>query len=54
MLIMREKAVSGMMAAASRRDTGMKETIRLKSVSDIAVQTTTEEGLVSLPVSGTK
>ena len=54
--ILREKALSGMMAAAGRGDTGVKELeelIRQKSVSDIAVQTTTEEGLVPLPVSGT-
>ena len=39
--------------AAGRRDALLKkleETIRQKSVSDIAVQTTTEEGLVPLPV----
>ena len=51
-LIMREKAVSGMLATTSRGDGGVKETIRQKSVSDIAVQTTTEEGQVPLPVSG--
>ena len=51
---LREKALSGMLAAAGRGDTGMKEveeTIRQNSVSDIAVQTTNEEGLVPLPVS---
>ena len=50
---MREKAISGMMVEAGRRDALLKkleETIRQKSVSDIAVQTTTEEGLVPLPV----
>ena len=50
--IMREEAVSGMMAAAGRKDTGVEMTIRQKSVSDIAIQTTTEERLVPLPVSG--
>ena len=53
---MREKAISGMMASAGSRDTGrgvkaLEETIKLKSDNDIAVQTTTEEGLVPLPVS---
>ena len=51
-LVMREKAISGMLTAANRGDTGVEKTIRRKSVSDIAVQTTTEEGLVPLPVSG--
>ena len=36
-LILKEKAVSGMLAAAHRGDTGVKQTIRQKSV---AVQTT--------------
>ena len=35
--IMREKALSGMLATASRRDTGVEGTIRLKSVSDIGL-----------------
>ena len=51
---MKERALSGMLAATGRGDTGVKEleeTIKQKSVSDIAVQTTTEEGLVPLPVS---
>ena len=48
---MREKALSGMMAAARKGGTIVEDTIRQKSVSDIAVQTTTEEGLVPLPVS---
>ena len=48
---MREKTLSGMMAAAG--GTSVEDTIRQKSVSDIhvAVQTTTEERLVPLPVS---
>ena len=60
--MMREKAISGMMAATRRGGTSVEDTIRQKSVSDIAVQTTTEtttttvqttieEGLVPLPVS---
>ena len=51
---MREKAISGMMSAAGRRDAVVKEleeTVRLKSVSDVAVQTTAEEKIVPLPVS---
>ena len=48
--MMREKALSGMMAAG-KGGTSVEDTIGLKSVSDIAVQTTTEEGLVPLPVS---
>ena len=49
-LVMREKAISGMMAAG-KGGTIVEDTIRQKSVSDIAVQTTNEEGLVPLPVS---
>ena len=59
---MREKALSDMMAAAGKGGTSVEDTIEQKSVSDIAVQTTTEtttttvqttteEGLVPLPVS---
>ena len=50
-LVMRDKALSGMMAAASKGGTSVEDTIRQKIVSDIAVQTTNEEGLVPLPVS---
>ena len=52
---MSDKTRSGMLADASRRDTIVKESediIRLKSISDITVQTTTEAELVPLPVSG--
>ena len=48
---MREKALSGMMAAARKGGPSVEDTIGQKRVSDIAVQTTTEEGLVPLPVS---
>ena len=53
-LIIKEKAVSGMMAAAGRRDTESEETIRQKSISEIAVQTIETRGsrLLQLPVSG--
>ena len=43
--------MSGMLAASGKGGTIVEDTIRQKSVSDIAVQTTTEEGLVPLPVS---
>ena len=51
---MREKSLSAMLAEKSGRGIGAKElieTIRQESVSEIAVQTTTEEVLVPLPVS---
>ena len=53
--MMSEKALSGMLAETSWKDTIVKEpeeTIRQKSISDITAQTTTEEELVPLPVSG--
>ena len=50
--IMRKKALSAMMVATGSRDTGVKELEEMKSVSDIHALTATEEGPVSLPVSG--